>query len=625
MRRIEAASTHVDSSNKGVRIQFSPWVVTDMKPAFSINSGMVGGGVINNLAVFGPHSWTTSNSDVWLPTPSNLPNYSAFADGVCAFAIRGANQPTMTNIVTRNVNAGIYLDSGSGHVTIIEPYINGLFGIYCKRNSGDYFIQSGTVSSIFANILIGTTLEAGHYGGISMMAVRVHFGFSPYGIYQVNDSGVASNVSVNGIYDSQFISCRWERIGEAVFCLLDQSVCWNLLVDGFGFSWSPVSRPPTGGWLSNLPDRIIPYDEQQQYGMRLGSVKENVRLGYLENTQNVIRSQYATAPVAACRIAWLQGENGLTNRDLRTFGDDIVYVNKTSGARTRFRYGETIRRSELNQEVALSTESNLCRNPEIAGNWTNNIPTVLTWAEFMAESGIDAPIAMKESLGMAPNVIKFSSAGVGILSFLTNYLASEGRNISYSVWVLAAGTADGRVDFRYQSTPGVFETQVLTYSKTGWSNRAIAESKPPSDLLNFQINVANANSTIYLAGLMVTANDFRAYNPYQSPRAKGGIVLDGGAARNVTSALAILPNDVAGDLRVTARVNSANFSTWRIPFIKTGGFLQIGTPEKIITGVDPITSATVTNNNNVSSAVTFATTAGTHIRWGYSVVPMIRA
>lgn len=73
-----------------------------------------------------------------------------------------------------------------------------------------------------------------------------------------------------------------------------------------------------------------------------------------------------------------------------------------------------------------------------------------------------------------------------------------------------------------------------------------------------------------------------------------------------------IADNTAGTLRVTAHQASTGSSVWLTPYVKRGGTLILGTPQKAIITSDPISSITVSSNNARVAAVT----TGTYLRFG---------
>jgi hypothetical protein len=73
-----------------------------------------------------------------------------------------------------------------------------------------------------------------------------------------------------------------------------------------------------------------------------------------------------------------------------------------------------------------------------------------------------------------------------------------------------------------------------------------------------------------------------------------------------------IADNTAGTLRVTAHQGGTGSSVWLTPYVKRGGVLILGTPQKAIITSDPISSITVSSNNARVAAVT----ANTYLRFG---------
>lgn len=375
VRRVVGECNFVDSKNSGTLINYKPTAIADMKPCFSVVGGMYGGGLVENLSIFGPETYPLGQLGDHIDA-KRLPNYSAFAPGVSAFGVFGNNQPIFRNVSTNGVKVGLYLDSTDGHVSSYDCNWRGLFGVYCHRNSEDYFFMGGSISGSWSGLVFGTFPWAGHNGGMHISSYRVHWGFSPFGVYQVNDSNYTGQVlSLYGRLDA----VRFERIGEAILSFLPQSVTDSLAIDAFGFSWSPIYRrypEEPNGWNTNLPPEILPYDDQQQYAMRFGYLTGAPKLGWLGDSWPIRRSTNAKKTGG---IAIMERLNVTNDANLAAFNGD--YVAKITSTNLQIGTGE-----ELDVSIAngLSKTEKL---PSInlakpAGFYPLNIDGVKRWLPY---------------------------------------------------------------------------------------------------------------------------------------------------------------------------------------------------------------------------------------------------
>lgn len=179
-RGIYGVGPYIDSGQMGTRIIWDPIdTTTDLLPCIRIrNSGVKT--VFEDFSVFGVSQYSSRNLSTWIIKDLFEQSlYDMFSVGSAAFEIAGAATLIFRNISTSGVKVGQLLNSTKGHVSSYDCSWNGLIGVYCRINSGDYFYQGGGISGAFCGILIGTILTAGHRGGFHALLHRVHLGFSP--------------------------------------------------------------------------------------------------------------------------------------------------------------------------------------------------------------------------------------------------------------------------------------------------------------------------------------------------------------------------------------------------------------------------------------------------------------
>lgn len=319
-RKIVGENSWIDSANRGTLILFKPRRADDLLPCFALIEGMYSGGGIENLTIMGPVVYRRSQLRQWID-PTLLPRYDASAPGVCGIAVYNSNQPVFRNVFTRDLKVGLLLDSKNGHVSSYDCSWNGLFGVYCRRNSEDYLFLGGSIGGVYANVIFGTIEHAGHVGGMTMFAFRVHMGFAPYAFYQVVDAPYKkSPYGLQGRFDV----VRFERIGEAVIQVLPDSTITSLCIDSFGFSWSKLHTGypiEPNGWSTNLPPALLPYEHQQQFAMRLGRLSGVVKLGWLGDAWPLKRSTHQSERGA---IALVQSITSSSSLDLRGLEGDVI-------------------------------------------------------------------------------------------------------------------------------------------------------------------------------------------------------------------------------------------------------------------------------------------------------------
>ncbi len=629
VRRISGVADRLDSANPGTEIYFVPSTLTDLKPAIQINSAMYGGGVIEYLKVSGPHVWTLSNSDVWLSDPSQLPNYSAFSDGVCGFSVTGTSQPVFRNCSTKNVKVGLLLKSTNGHVTSYDCSWYGLFGVYCLWNTEDYFFQGGSIQGVFACMIYGCYLISNHYGGFQVNIHRVHLGFSPYGIYQVNDYTVPSGQRPSSFY-GRLIDARFEQIGEAIIQTLPDAPLTNLYVNTFGMSWSVIyqgweTQPPTG-WASNLPGRIKAYGDQQQYALRLGRLGANVRISE-ENGTSTYESPYAANPGGVLHAEVLDADT-TSSRDLHGLVGRFVFGSPPGNISRLQASGNLLRRGETAYASNVRRNRNLICNPDVIGNWSSTSPAggtveIVTAQDIVppTPSAFSAtlPDEMIMAVGANPAVVKLTGASTGETGISIPIHGAPfdagGLPVCLRAWVLAAaGTSP---NLRVALTSGTLYSRNINDDLSRWKLIEYTGAVPANALSAGQIS-ASAGHTVYVAGFMISLGEVTPYNPYQSPLLHGGATLLDGSATSVTSATALIPRDTAGELMIASRLDINNRSLWRVSYIKQGTGLTLNSViGKTVVGTDPISGVGTSSGNVVISC-----TAGTSLKWATQHVPL---
>jgi hypothetical protein len=532
-RRVIGDANFLDSTNPGTLIIFRPKVFDDLKPCFALLTGMYGGGEIQHITVEGPTFYRRESLSAFV-NPSLLPEYKAFVSGVCAFAVCGSNQPIFRNVSTRNVKVGLFLDSKNGHVSSYDCIWNGLIGVYCHRNSEDYFFTGGQITGIFAGVVFGTFSHANHNGGFSVAMQRVHMGFSPFGFYQVRDaSSKGVCLTVSGRLD--FV--RFERIGEAIFKFLPESITHDLAIDSFGMSWSPIYKgyphAAPSGWYTNLPPDIMAYESQQRHMFIFGTLGRDVRLSWLGQSGGLRRSQYADNSGSLVHAEQLDCGD---STDLWAFGGDIEVAGATRpDSWTKVGTGPLVRTGDLVQDSAISPAGNLLATPEVIANWqkagpggpnasvsTGSLPDVIS-RMIPSVGGNALPANYLYELGAKPTVITLM-AGQGQTVFLLPFSAGPvdpaGRALYLSLWVTGAPVG---VRIKLESS-AAFYGQTINATRR-WE-RVIAVDQIPPEHLSALVIELPAGTECHIAGAMATFGGPRPYNPRRIPRIRGGVAFD---------------------------------------------------------------------------------------------------
>lgn len=539
-RHVTGDANYIGPGARGTLIRFDPSSISDMKPCFSILDGMYASGIFENMTIRGIEKFSRERLSETLQ-PTLLPSYDAFAPGTCAIGVFGRSQPTFRNVSTSMVKVGLYLDSTNGHVSSFDCYWSGLFGVYCHRNSEDYFFMGGQIHGVFSCVVFGTFSHANHNGGFSGALYRVHMGFAPYSFYQVRDHMFFTRCQgISGRFDY----VRFERVGESIFNLLPQSVSAGLSIDSFGMSWSPIHRefpsPQPSGWITNLPPDILPYREQQQYAMRFGEIRGNVNLSWLGDASVVRRSPYADNPLGIALFEYISCGDTANLSILR--GDFKVNKGITADSWTRSRVGPVARQGDLMIDRGVAPAGNLLAPPETISNWSiapdavdkSRLTTLSIGGGDKYEQfgsninsseispALTPPLAFLEELGSDPTILKFevkSNGAAFSLPFVKSVSDLMGRSIYLSLWVFG-----GPADLWIQMKNGKRMYSSYIDSQTIW-RKIVCVDQMPDDLIDSLVLKVRSKVCL-MAGVMAALDAPSPYNPLNIPGVRGGLALN---------------------------------------------------------------------------------------------------
>ncbi|WP_145040290.1 glycosyl hydrolase family 28-related protein [Paenibacillus sp. Y412MC10] len=522
-RGIFGIAPYVDSGEMGTHIIWDPIdVSTDLLPCIRIrNSGDKA--IFEDFTVTGIADYNSRNLSTWIDKESfDQSSYSMFAVGASAIEVTGKATPIFRNIRTSGVKVGQLLNSTNGHVYSYDSSWNGLIGVYCRINSGDYFYQGGGISGAFCGIMLGTLLNAGHRGGFDANLHRTHLGFSPYAIYQCVDSKMdeynqASTVrGLSGMYTS----AQFEQCGEAAIKLLSKSATSNLRMFGFGFSWSvPTYSGNAGAWEFPLPDKLKPLGEKQQYAAWFGTITAPVTFN---DDLGTLRKSSAPGAIGSAYIDILTGDKesdlcGLVISDT-VIRRKVTPLYKTVDLRTRMEERE-------HRTLMPVSAPNLLSNPEILSNWTVSNGGSIS---LVTVDQIPIPITneMKQVIGIRPVILRVTPDGIQSpsvrIKFNTPSLPYQGdanRNLAMQYFVLEtdfeSGTSFksiGRISA--QNAEYIFNDAV-TWKSKGWKHLRGRELASKTGLLyEFSIGFIPKSGETYIAGVMVTWDHIGSYSPY---------------------------------------------------------------------------------------------------------------
>lgn len=522
-RGIFGIAPYVDSGEMGTHIIWDPVdVSTDLLPCIRIrNSGDKA--IFEDFTVTGIADYNSKNLSTWIDKESFDQNsYSMFAVGAAAIEVTGKATPIFRNIRTSGVKVGQLLNSTNGHVYSYDSSWNGLIGVYCRINSGDYFYQGGGISGAFCGVLLGTLLNAGHRGGFDAHLHRTHLGFSPYAIYQCVDSKMdeynqASTVrGLSGMYTS----AQFEQCGEAAIKLLSKSATSNLRMFGFGFSWSvPTYSGNAGAWEFPLPDELKPLGEKQQYAAWFGTITAPVTFN---DDLGTLRKSSAPGAIGSAYIDILTGDKesdlcGLVISDT-VIRRKVTPLYKTVDLRTRMEERE-------HRTLMPVSAPNLLSNPEIISNWTVSNGGSIS---LVTVDQIPIPITneMKQVIGIRPVILRITPDGTQSpslrIKFNTPSLPYQGdanRNLAMQYFILEtdyeSGTSFksiGRISA--QNAEYIFN-DAITWRTKGWKHLRGRELASKTGLLyEFSIGFIPKSGETYIAGVMVTWDHIGSYSPY---------------------------------------------------------------------------------------------------------------
>lgn len=512
MRGIEGSSQFVDSMSGGSLIVWDPIDKdTDLHPCIRISSGGRNS-EYRDFTIKGRTPYTSKDLANWVDRELFQQDmYSMFAVGTSAIEVVLGATPVFKNIKTEGCKVGLMLNSTDGHITSIDCNWTGLIGVYCYRNSEDYFFQGGVITGAFCGIMIGVKHQANHNGGISALTInRVHMGFGPYGIYQVinvNKEEYDSYLSVLGI--NGYIEGRFEQTGEAAIKLLPKSITSGLHLTGFGMTFSVTDYIESHTrWQYSLPDSIMRPEEKQKYAAWFGSIVNSRIVG----DRGYALKSNSPGALGTSYIQTLQPGNdirGLVPK-LTTIVRKIPSVSiDTSDPTVVF----DIIRESANNAV---TSGNLLE-PENLSSWNVSKGAVVELVTDIRGIPIGSSSDVLRHLGGRMVAVKVTPDGISspTIKILPpgGELTIDGRrSINYEFFVLSpSGKIASRIEFNANEN---MYSETRSTDPYEWFRVVGMESYPPNNKLKavsfFQ---ASATEPTYIVGLMVSYDRPSAYSP----------------------------------------------------------------------------------------------------------------
>ncbi|WP_181469816.1 glycosyl hydrolase family 28-related protein [Paenibacillus sp. MDMC362] len=535
-RGIYGAGPYVDGGQMGTRIIWDPLdTTTDLLPCIRIrNSGVKA--VFEDFGIYGVSRYNSRELINWINKELFEQSlYDMFAVGSAAFEVAGSATPIFRNIATSGVKVGQLLNSNNGHVSSYECTWNGLIGVYCRINTGDYFYQGGSITGAFCGIMFGTILAAGHRGGFNANLHRTHLGFSPYAIYQCIDSGLDDYkaapvvLGLSGIY----MNAQFEQCGEAAIKLLSKSLTSNLRLFGFGFTWSVTSY--TGNpskWEYSMPDELIPAGEKQKYAAWFGTVTAPTTFN---DELGVLKKSNAPGAIGTAYIDILTGDK---ESDLTGLGPEDVVIRRKVTPLYKSADLQTRMKEREHRTLMPVSAPNLLRNPEVLSNWTVLNGGVIS---LVTADQVPIPISneMKQVIGPQPVILKVTPDGVRspmmAIKFNSRTLPYQGdanRNLAMQYFILQTEYESGSLyksmgRIAAQNAEYIFN-DAITWREEGWKHLRGRELASQTGLLHeFSISFIPKVGETYIAGVMVTWDHIGSYSPYPHSYMTDSLEIEG--------------------------------------------------------------------------------------------------
>lgn len=513
--RISGENLYSDSGTRGTRLLWRPAEITDLKPCILITEG--DRIVVEHFSISGNENYARNRIEDYINKEGfDAQNYSMFVSGTSGIMVKGKSDPIFRKIKCDRLKAGMVWDNASGHISAHECTLGGLIGLYLAHNSGDYYITDGTINGVFTCILLGRS-------GANLRMERVHLGFSPYGIFQVeSDRG-----GRNGLYSCKFDDVRFERIGECCIKLLPNVLSWETTITGFGLSWTSADYSVAGqGWQSFcMPPSLVP--EPQRYALDLGTVNS---CRFLTETYGGVFPSPNNSQAKSARIRQLQGVNDLTGLmgwsgnlkpdvvEIVGRHDDALHLSKVS-----LLYDEV--QSHYQHAVASGQLLNADHSTWKVNNGTLEIAA--SYPEPLAEE-------IYKYYGIEPVVYKMTPTGTNNAQINIPFLGIEDpeatkfkRSVNIRAFVLSPSGA--QVRYTVQLLDKDKKTRYIygTYSALGnhtWQQIRLQKKKPEAEYdaryTHLILNFISHTEPSYIVTPMASEDVLRPYSEFKHPNVR---------------------------------------------------------------------------------------------------------
>jgi hypothetical protein len=514
-RGIKGVMAYIDGSNSGTLISFDPTdKTTDLLPCIRITQGGASA-VFENFKIAGTVSYSSRYLSNWIDKVKfEAGTYDMFAVGTVAIEVAGASTPVFRNVATSNIKVGLLLNSTNGHITTYDSKWSGLIGVYCRRNSEDYYFHGGSISGAFCGFMLGIINTSNHYGGAALRMTRVHMGFSPYGFYQVKDTNDYDSIAnCGGIYGA-FETVRFEQIGEACIKLLPKSLSSGYY-SGMGFGWSPIDYTgDSGRWQYSLPDDLMAQADKQKYAVYFGKINKKLIIDNWDGGD--VKKSSASGAIGTAFIDHIATDDIM----LDGLGDPNLI---------------TIRRKRESASITLTTpkavedviharaynpisHGQLVKNPEVISNWTVTNGGTLSIITDLTQLPIGLSSEAISYLGENVKILKITPDGINSpnisLPFLPPTIADIGREIGYEYFMMSENAVAIRSNMNFTAFARLYD-QTYNITALKWA-RVRNRGLKPSNITFINIAMGNLNKTrpTYIVGLMVSYDHNGAYSPY---------------------------------------------------------------------------------------------------------------
>lgn len=543
--------------------------------------------IINfGVTIFGqtPYAITTLVSAGYLPSGwkwSATLNYADLGLGFVGFEMAGSSTGRFDSCFTQNLKHGLLLNSTNGHIRWYNCAFKGLVGVMCYRNSGDYYMEGGSLEGIMAGFGFNDLLQAGHYGGTQFTLMQAHGGFGLSAIAQFHDASTPAGVAPAGI-DGTFVEFHMEQIGQIGIQMLPGANNGIKFI-GSSIGFATAIAGSDAGWAFILPAALAPAEGVQQYAMRLGAVSILNASGSIFGPTNttVANCSYVASNPRALHIDGIA--NGANQQDPLDFsawgydvqigdGSDNTFSNPAikflAAPRPTFElspYKAT--KGDLRRITSVRSQKNLLQNWEFqtaglgstnnalranGGNLTTSDAsstslTIYPLSALIASGEITEamiPTSAREFLGKDPFVLKALCTAAGTVSFFVPTLDSPAivprRMISLSAFVMGksagSGAATSRFASRVQGGSNTYPAYTTTIQKVNQFMHldcADFASGAPGSANNQYYGIQcfseklTAGDALYVMGIMLNEGPPAAYNPHPVASVGGPLYTDG--------------------------------------------------------------------------------------------------